>query len=329
MKNALITFKAKLVNSVIQPFAKQTTIQGSMASVNIPARSISLPSRPHPNSVKLEAELAKLKTWESSSASSNRFSGAEDIQAGLVMLAELFNCIQEFIQSPITQQAFQHQHSYMVEKALDGSVGLLDVCSSARDLLLSMKGHVQDLQSAFRRRGVNSCIESNILAYISFRKKAKKDINKSLQELKRLENNVESFLLDIEHHLFFVLSMIREARIKAICIFQSLVLFLAAPLTARNTNGWSIIISKVIRSGSSAKASRKTQKVFNEVENVDVALLCINGRIRKGDAKVELQEVQGRLETLNVSMRGLEAKIDCMFRCLIQNRVSLLNLVAF
>ncbi|KAJ6916538.1 hypothetical protein NC652_019058 [Populus alba x Populus x berolinensis] len=56
---------------------------------SIPVRSISLPSRSHPNSLKIEAQLTKLRAWESST---NPLS-ADTIQMSLTKLAELFNCI--------------------------------------------------------------------------------------------------------------------------------------------------------------------------------------------------------------------------------------------
>ncbi|KAJ0098128.1 hypothetical protein Patl1_29217 [Pistacia atlantica] len=156
----------------------------AFSDVHPPVRSISLPSRIHPTSVKLESTLNHLKAWQISSTTAP----ADTIQNGLVGLAELFNCIEEFIHSPQTQQALlRHQDGKLVEEALDGSVTLLDTCGTARDILLTMKEHVQTLQSALRRRGGDSSIESHIAAYISFKKKGKKDIAKCLSALKKLE----------------------------------------------------------------------------------------------------------------------------------------------
>ncbi|CAK7355593.1 unnamed protein product [Dovyalis caffra] len=292
---------------------------------SIPLRSISLPSRSHLNSLKIEAQLTKLKAWESST---NPLA-AETIRMSLTKLAELFNCIQELINSPLTQQAFHHQHLSQVEEALEGSVGLLDVCSMVRDLFLTMKEHVQDLQSTLRRRGArDSSIESNVHSYISFRKKTKREITKSIRTLKIMESSVNrSYRLngDVDNHLSYVIEVIREARATTISIFRSLVLFLSIPEGKTNTTGGWSMISKLIRSG--LLASDKGQKNFNEVGTVDVALCSIHGKIRKNDAKVDVQEVQRRLETLDLCINGFDAKLDCMFRCLIQSRVSLLNLV--
>lgn len=293
-----------------------------MNSVHSHVRSISLPSRLHPNSLKIEAELTNLK----SSASNSNCLHAETIQLGLTKLAELFICIEELTHSPQNQQAY---HRQLFEEVLDGSVELVDVCSTARDLFFTMQEHIRDLQSALRRRGKDSSsIESNVQAYISFRKRAKKQVTKSLATLKKLESNSLSFLptLDEEQHLSYVVKVIREAHAIAVTMFRSVMLFLS-PLAAKtNIVGWSLI-SKLIRPGSLAY-SDKGEKIFNEVEKVDVSVCCIHGKIRKNsEAKIDLQQVQDRLETLAVSINDVEAKLNCLFRCLIQNRVSLLNLV--
>ncbi|KAL3583857.1 hypothetical protein D5086_014918 [Populus alba] len=293
---------------------------------SIPVRSISLPSRSHPNSLKIEAQLTKLRAWESST---NPLS-ADTIQMSLTKLAELFNCIQELIHSPLTQQAFHHQHLSQVEEALEGSVALLDVLSRVRDLFLTMKGHVQELQSVIRRRGArDSSMGRNVHAYISFRKKTKKEITKSIRILKRMEIfNVNGSYRpgrDVDNHLSYVIEVIREARAITISISRSLLLFLSMPEMKTNTGGWSII-SKLMLSG--LLASDRSQKTFNEVENVDIALCSLQGQIRKNDAKVDVQEVQRRFETLDACINCFDAKLYRMFRCLIQNRLSLLNLVS-
>ncbi|KAK9265517.1 hypothetical protein L1049_001762 [Liquidambar formosana] len=299
----------------------------AIRGVNLPVRSISLPSRLHPNSLKIEAELNKLKTWESSSASTTAPLGAETIKNGLVQLAGLYNCVEELIHSPLMQQALlQHQPGKVMEEALDESIGLLDVCGNARDLFLMMKEHVQDLQSALRRKGGVSSIESDLQAYICFRKKVKKDIGKCLRALRRTENNFGSFpLLDVNNSLSMVIRMLREVSTITISIFRSLLLSLSMPVMNTKAGGWSLI-QKLMPTG--LIASERSQKIINEVGSVDFALYALHGRIRKNDTKkIDVQMEQRRLETLDASIKGLEAGLDCLFRRLIQHRVSLLNIL--
>ncbi|KAJ6305175.1 hypothetical protein OIU78_020672 [Salix suchowensis] len=88
------------------------------------------------------------------------------------------------------------------------------------------------------------------------------------------------------------------------------------PEVERNAGGWSMI-SKLTRVGM--LASDKGQKTFNEVGNVDIALCSIQGQVRKKDAKVDVQEVQRRLEKLDECINGFNANLDCIFKSLIQN----------
>ncbi|XVF59872.1 hypothetical protein PTKIN_Ptkin07bG0310600 [Pterospermum kingtungense] len=149
-----------------------------LPDVHHPVRSISLPSRVHSTSAKLEAALNQLKAWKTStsvSATAVSSSGAT-IQIGLVGLAELYNCVQEIISSPETQRTLAHyQNGKLVEEALDESVTYLDICGKGRDTLLMTKEHFQTLQSALRRRLGDLSIETEIAAYINSRKKLEMD----------------------------------------------------------------------------------------------------------------------------------------------------------
>ncbi|XVE87507.1 hypothetical protein DITRI_Ditri18aG0123400 [Diplodiscus trichospermus] len=291
--------------------------------VNVPVRSISLPSRLQPNSI--ESELNELKTFGLLSASRTIHAGGDTICTCFTRLANLYNNIEEILQYPFTQQALRHQQNVkLVEEALDDSVGLLDACGTARDLIMMMKEQVQELQSALRRRGGDSSIGSNILAYISFRKKLKMNISKSFRVLKRLEcNNNGIFpLVDVDGQQLVAVKALRESNAIAISMFQSLLSFLSMPEMKPKAGGWSLI-SKWIP----VMAAERSQKLFNEVGIVDFSLYTLHGQVRRKDAKIDVQTEVRRLETLSASIKGLEAGLDCLFRCLVRNRVSLLNIL--
>ncbi|TXG59882.1 hypothetical protein EZV62_014455 [Acer yangbiense] len=265
-------------------------------------------------------------------------SGGESAGSGLIRLAELYNSINEdVITSPSIQRALhKQQHVKWVEEALDRSVELLDACGNARELILNIKGQLQELQSALRRRVVGvggdySSMECKIHAYMSFRKKSKKEIAKCLRELKRIDNNIiidqssnSNMVADLEHGQLVV--VLRESSALTVSIFRSILSFLSMPdqmKTKAGGGGWSLI-RKLI---PAAASERSHQEIFNEVGSVDIALHCLHRQIRKSDAKIDVQIALTRLEKLDVCIRDVESGLDCLFRRLIQNRVSLLNIL--
>ncbi|KAL5557428.1 hypothetical protein UlMin_039664 [Ulmus minor] len=298
------------------------------SSAQMRARSISLPSRLHPNSQKIEAELNKLKTWESSFTTREAPLGSEALQSGLNDLAALYNSTKEVIvQAPLAQQALlQHQSRKVIEETLDASIGLLDACGSARDMLLKMKEHVQALQSALRRRIGDVNIETSVHSYICFRKKAKKERAKSLRALKTVQSRVPTIDLLLSDHIsLMVMKVLGELISITISIFRSLFVFSSAPLTKTKGNGW-LLISKLMP--ITFAASEKSQKMLNQVGTVDVSVLSLQGQLKKNDAKSsDVEMVKTRLRTLDCCIDGLEGGLNYMFRSLIQHRVSLLNLI--
>ncbi|KAH7519843.1 uncharacterized protein LOC107424324 [Ziziphus jujuba] len=295
--------------------------------VHPPVRSISLPTREHPSSIQVEALLNHLKSCQFSLVSTPVRFAAETIQTGLVGLADLYTCLEEFI----TQQALLpngHGNVVLVEEALDGSITLLDTCNIAREILLTMNEHVQRLQSALRRKGRDSSIETSIHAYISYRKNAKKEIIKCLAALKRMDRsniNSSSPLLDLDHQPSMVAKILRETSTITISIFRALLEFLSVPATKTKAGGWSMISKLMpIRSSSS---SEKEKKIGNLVGGLDFALYSLVGNLQSTDTRAEVEMAQRMLETFSLTSEGIVGGLDCMFRCLVQHRVSLLNIL--
>ncbi|MED6136625.1 hypothetical protein PIB30_057676 [Stylosanthes scabra] len=279
-----------------------------------PVRSVSFPSRTHPSSQRIESLFTHLKPHSGFDA--------ETIQNGLVVLAELYNCMEELFQSTQTQQALlHHQEGKLVEEALSGSVTLLDACGSARDLLLALREQVHSLQSAIRRtrRGDSSIVESSVSAYECFRKKAKKEITKQLGLLKKMENNNNkdssiSSLLGQDQNLVFFARVLRESRTITNSIFCSLLLFMSMP--ALGTKG-SSLISKLKPKRLLFSSSNKNSD--GVVADLNTALCSLLGRDKNGGDSIK-SDAEGALrvlETLNADIDGLEGGLNSMFRCLV------------
>ncbi|KAE8655008.1 Detected protein of unknown function [Hibiscus syriacus] len=266
-----------------------------------------------------QAALNHLKSWKTSSVSTTASFSGETLRIGLVDLADLYNCVREIIISPKTQsQLVQYQNGKLVEEALDESVTFLDTCGRGRDLLLAMKQHVQTLQSALRRRRGDSSIETQVAAYIKF-KTAKKEVAKCLGALKKLDRKFgsSSTALDVDQHLLMVIKVLRETSYITISVFLSLLLFFSVP---SRVAGWSKV-TKLIP--TRLLSNEREVKVMTEAGSVDLAFHSINGLLKNGEAEM----VQRMLKALDATIDGLEAGLDSVFKCLIQNRVSFHNII--
>ncbi|KAL5983511.1 hypothetical protein ACLOJK_017597 [Asimina triloba] len=280
-------------------------------------RSTSLPSASHPLVARVEEEIKKLEeAWRTPNASSSP-STVEAICDGLGGLGVLYDCIQELLHMPLAN----HQNRKWAEDALDGSLRLLDMCSTTRDILLQMKEHMQSLRSALRRKGESTIIRSSINEYISSIKRVKKDINKCLQKLKEMDNNDKRNISD--QQMSTVGMLLRETRVTTISILQSILSLLSASRSnPKISSKWSLV-SRLMHKAQVAR-SDEDQKDANEAWCVDIAL---HDLLAAKDGEMErVQMVQRRLEAFQVSIERLEGGLESMFRFLIQNRVSLLNI---
>ncbi|KAA8537432.1 hypothetical protein F0562_026881 [Nyssa sinensis] len=155
-------------------------------------RSISLPSRSHPLTVSVEDHLNRLKASEATSSSS-----LSSICSNLNGLKDFLEQINDLLQLPQTQQTlFSEQCDRWTEEVLDGSLVLLDVCSTAKDVLVQMKESVQVLESSLRRkRGTECDLANEVSAYMISRKKINKMVSKCIGNLKKFEKTSSSLAL--------------------------------------------------------------------------------------------------------------------------------------
>ncbi|KAG7560459.1 hypothetical protein ISN45_Aa05g019900 [Arabidopsis thaliana x Arabidopsis arenosa] len=245
------------------------------SKLQMPIRSISLPSRIHHPSAKFQAALSQIHLFENSSDS-------QSLHASLLNLSELYHSLHQLNHSLPTAQA---------EHSLDVSATLLDSCDAARNLILTLREHLLNLQSALRRK--DKSMEVQIKEYFSFRKKIKKETNKLLLGLKKLEGSETTDL--------------------AVSIFRSLFMFLSTTSTVKTKTCSLKFVSKLISGGHRASSS-----MMNELQNVDVVLRS------DGDNSKEMKKM---LERLEERTEELETALDSLFKSLVQYRVYLLNIL--
>ncbi|KAK8569277.1 hypothetical protein V6N13_107116 [Hibiscus sabdariffa] len=254
-------------------------------------RSISLPSRSHPTTLRMEDELSSLKTWEASSC--------ESISASLSGLEDLYQCMDDLLSMPSTRQVLsQHQHEKCIDDLLDGSVRLLDICGIARDAMFELKEHVHAFQSGLRRRKGDSSIENNILNYTKFRKELNRRGKKLITQLKKMEASSPPMEQEQDHHFSAVIRVLSQVNAMSTSIFQSFFSSLSAPVSSKQKR-W-CLVSRLMHKGAVS-----CEENVNELESVDAALCRHTSDVEK---------MQTAMVALENGIEGLEKRLEYLVR---------------
>ncbi|KAJ8764463.1 hypothetical protein K2173_006203 [Erythroxylum novogranatense] len=253
--------------------------------------------------------LKNICNLESSSSSSK----GETICTGLSGLGEIYRCTEDLINLPLTQQALEQQEDgKWVSGMLDDLISYLDICATTRDAVLLIKESVNELQSALRRSkcGSDSAIETSISAYISSRKRMKKEASRCLTSLKQRHNKFGEYPLPNadhhhHHHLSALVRVLTEVSLVTIFIFDSLFSFFSVPM---------------------ALSLGPVNENMNELESVDSALNNVSSK--DSYPQMSIQIAQKKLEVLDMRIEDFDMELERLFRDLIHTRVSLLNVLS-
>lgn len=282
-------------------------------------RSISLPSRSHPTTLRIEEQLSKLKPLENSSPSTSK-----SICNGLLRLDDLYASMDELLQMASTKQLLsRHQNRKWVDELVDGFMKLLDTCGKTRDMILQIQEQAQALQSALRRRKGDSSIRNAIANYTHLRKKTKKEALKLISSTKQMNEKIGStHLMNQDLHLYAVIRALKESCFVTISIFTSLLAFIAIQSAKWKPNRWALVSKVLMRKG--AIAFEEHDQIGDELGDVDAAL----GALGEGVDGDKLQSARRNLEGLEIAMEGFENGLNGIFRQMIRARACLLNLIS-
>ncbi|XP_072069283.1 uncharacterized protein [Arachis hypogaea] len=337
----LIKTRASLLNMIFHhkiwlPFImKRATMATFKHSSKYGVRSISLPTRSHPSTIQVEEELNKLKSWDSSSSSSS-LSKVETICYGLLGLGKLYKCIEDLLKLPLTQQALgQHKDEKWVNEFLDCPLRFLDLLGKTRDSIMLMKSSVEDLQSSLRRRKIgNLDIEGHISSYWSLRRNIRKECTKNLLFLKQIDDGPfppPPLDLDDDNHLCALVRVLRESSLITSSIFQSLFVFLSSSILKSKPTKWAFV-SRLVHKGVLISCNNNQQENVNALEKVDLSLcnleLTIMENLNKEEVGERIQSTNRSLEALVLGIQGIEEGLECLFKHLINTRVSFLNIIS-
>ncbi|ESQ53589.1 hypothetical protein EUTSA_v10027560mg [Eutrema salsugineum] len=252
-------------------------------AVSFHVRSNSFPSRQHPQAAHVDDQLIRLRSSETASSSS--------ICQRLSNLQDLHDSLEKLLRLPITHQALSQDQ---IEKLLDGSLRILDLCNVAKDSLSQMNEGLKEIQSILRTK--RGDLSAEVKKYLASRKFLKKSFQKELKSLKTCQNkdNTDESLV-----------VFGEAEAITVALFESLFSFMSG---SKACGKWSLV-SKLM---SQSKATCEAEA--NEFTRVDFEF--------QSEKSLKMEDVQ----ILESCIQDLEDGIESLSKSLIKYRVSLLNI---
>ncbi|GAB4838607.1 hypothetical protein Ancab_028152 [Ancistrocladus abbreviatus] len=280
-------------------------------------RSISLPSRPHPLVPEFEGQLIRLNSPEAASTSSS------SISHKLSGLRDLYDCVDELLQLHLHQLTLgQDRADRWIDDLLDGSLRLLDVCTTARDVLSQTKECIQDIQSALRRRCSSELsFASEISQYIETRKKVKKTIKKCLKDIKSTMQSKNG------ENIAFI-GILRDMEAVTAQTFKSLLHYIAGPKKQSKGSSW-FIVSKLMNHNAICNDTENAASSASEFEEADAILASLHSQKKKtGINIVQADQLRSQMMQMDSAIQALDEQLDCLFRRMVKTRAALLNILS-
>ncbi|KAF3614099.1 hypothetical protein FXO38_35860 [Capsicum annuum] len=278
-------------------------------------RSTSVPAAIHPLTVCAEEQLQRLKSSAGTSTSST-----STICQRLDGLRKLYDCVDDVLKLPTGQEVISHENNVkLLEQVSDVSLNVLETCSIIKDALSQMKESVQLLESCLRRgRNGESNLSTQVDAYVSSNKKLNKVISKCFRDLKQKESNQTILIEDSD--FASLIRLIKGVEDVSITVLESTLSYISHPKMRSKASGWSMI-SKMLK----PKRVSCEGLHISEEEKTHMELLLL--RNEKIDQSQMLNALK-KLQAFESSIQELEEGLGVIFRLLLKNRVSLLNILS-
>ncbi|KAL7155594.1 hypothetical protein ABFS83_03G085900 [Erythranthe nasuta] len=265
-----------------------------MATTTYHSRSNSFPSQSHPAIESVEDHLCRLRADSESTS----------VCAKLASLRNLHEGINDLIQMPSIQQTLSHEN--WINELLEGSLKLVDLCALSREIVCLTKESVQGLESSIRRNKSETATSADISAYVASRKQIAKMVNKSIKNLKSFNHKSTT-----DNELW---KMMKEAESHDSSVLKSVLILLSGENEKSSKTSWSLL----------SKFTTQNSRVYSESGAEDLSSLNIQKSTKNMDSKSMLKKLKSSEMTIQEIEEGLEA----LFRSLVKNRVSLLNVLS-
>ncbi|KAJ4868790.1 hypothetical protein Rs2_49453 [Raphanus sativus] len=252
-------------------------------AVSFHVRSHSYPSRQHPQAAHVDEQLTRLRSSEAASSSS--------ICQRLSNLQDLHDSLEKMICLSINNQALSQEQ---IEKLLDGSLKILDLCNIAKEDLSQMKEGLMEIQSILRRK--RGDLSAEVKKYLATRKSLKKSFQKVVKNLKMGQNKESQESLDV----------FGEAKAVTVALFQSLFNFMSGSKACAK---WSLVSTLM-----------NQNKITFEEEANEFTVVDLEFQSEKS-LKIE------DLQILESCIQDLEDGLESLSKSLIKYRVSILNIL--
>ncbi|PPS11136.1 hypothetical protein GOBAR_AA09515 [Gossypium barbadense] len=236
------------------------------------------------------ASFSRLASSESASTSSS-------LNQSLGRLQDLHDCTEKLLLLPLTQQILSHeQQGKYVDELLNGSLGLLDVFTTAKDALLQVKERTVELQSILRRkRGATKGFANDVRKYLSSKKAAKREILKAVKNLKHKESTTLN-------ETCATVSVLREVQAATLSVLESLFSFTFGVQKESHRSPWSLVSNLL----HTKRVNNEGEQHINEMANAEASLLSL--ATSKTDL-MQIEKVQNELNyqsiAFNTSKKGL------------------------
>ncbi|XP_074293477.1 uncharacterized protein LOC141620530 [Silene latifolia] len=261
-------------------------------------RSISLPSTSHPITAQFDQQLTKLRSSQAASTSSSL-----SLSQRLTGLTELYVFVDEMLQLPSNQQSLSR-----IQAVLDGSVNLIDACSTSRDVLQQSKQRLQHIQSVLRRRISGELnITKEVAEYVKARKTIKKVVKKCLKNIKSDNPNASEFFMNDVQEI-------------TVDMFKSLLSYISGT-KSQSKKSWSLV-TKLINKSSEKEESAAQTSEFDVVDATLESIVC------QKKTRVNIDGIRNQMVNLESEIEQLDEILECLFRHLVKTRSTLLNILS-